>query len=85
MAPDQILQASVSKGGSALLFECESDGDTFVINHIAFERKVLSEGEEDDDEEDEDGSPNYTGEFLMMDVTAMLGSANLLMPEPQGL
>jgi hypothetical protein len=22
---------------------------------------------------------------LMMDVTAMLGSANLLMPEPQGL
>lgn len=52
-------QVSVSKNGSALLFECESDGDVLNINHIAFEPSKNSDVEE----EEVDGTPDYTGRW----------------------
>ena len=50
----------MTKAGSALIFECESDGEYLSINHIAHElgSKVTANGEE---EEEEDDTPDYTG------------------------
>jgi len=48
------FRVSIGKQGSALIFECESNGEVVVINHLAFERASNNEEEEDD-------TPAYTG------------------------
>ena len=55
---------SVSKAGSALIFECESDGEFVAINHIAHEHGSGADdgsGGGEGDDEAVDDTPNYTG------------------------
>ncbi|KAG1671799.1 hypothetical protein FOA52_000176 [Chlamydomonas sp. UWO 241] len=52
------FRVSVSKGTSALIFECDSDGEYVGIAHIAHEtaEDAAAGGDNDDD-----GTPGYTG------------------------
>ena len=70
-------QVSVSKGGAALIFECESDGELLSITHIAHEpsRPAPRDGE---DEDEEDDTPDYTGPvFEDLDDTLQQVGASL--------
>lgn len=48
----------MSKGLSALVFECDSDGEFIAINHIMHEAR---DANADEDEEVDDDTPQYTG------------------------
>lgn len=63
-----VFKCSISKGGSVLIFDCESDGDSIDINHISYVNATRSqkegEGGEDEDEEEgeiDDLSKDYSG------------------------
>jgi complement component 1 Q subcomponent-binding protein len=55
------FRVSISKGTSALIFECESDGEYVGINHIAQEPGVPGDGAEEAGEDEDDGTQVYSG------------------------
>lgn len=55
------FKVSVSKGGHALIFECQSDGEYVIINHIAYELGPDAGGGDEDEDAVGEGTPSYAG------------------------
>lgn len=75
------FKCSISKAGGALIFDCQSDGESIEINHVSYEASDAprSQGDDEDGEEGEEeeekgeideDTENYSGpDFDELDET----------------